>query len=455
VSERRLYLALFLGALCACALVTKSSAVSWNDRSRFATIESLVDRGTFAIDRSPFADTKDEYRYRGRLYSDKSPLLQLEGAAAAEAVRVFGISLGRAQGAAIYLTTLLTIGPWFALGIVYAYAFQRDLGFDRRIALAVALATGFATLGFPYAAVFSNPVPTGVASLAAIFHLRRASDRRVDAVLGGLFLAVAFAFDAGSVTVFLAALFVLLPVRPLSTIALAIAAIVPLVGLQLAYNRNVSTGFGPPALNQATWSDPHSPFYLAHPTVLRLAGPAAYAGYGVALLVGNQGLFSYSPLMLASLAGFVAMWRSDVPEKRVLAFAIAVSSIVYAALVWLQTQDFASSTYGDRRWVAISYLLCVPLGEVFLAARTSRIGRIALAALVAVSAAIAVLGTVAPFAPPPGIVYAWDALLNRTPLLRALDGAGAALLILVLLTTSWKATAPTPDTWRLAARISR
>ena len=57
---------------------TKEQRDSWNDASRLATIESLVERGTWQIDQSPFLRlTGDKIFLQGHFYSDKPPLLQV------------------------------------------------------------------------------------------------------------------------------------------------------------------------------------------------------------------------------------------------------------------------------------------------------------------------------------------------------------------------------------------
>ena len=72
-------------ALLVCAGVTKRHPTSWNDISRWATVDALVSDRTFAIDGSPFAAaTGDKIRARGRTFSDKPPLLALSGAGVAE-----------------------------------------------------------------------------------------------------------------------------------------------------------------------------------------------------------------------------------------------------------------------------------------------------------------------------------------------------------------------------------
>ena len=55
------------------AFSTHSHVGSFNDRSRMAAIESLVQRGTWVIDESPFSRTVDRIYADGHFYSDKPP----------------------------------------------------------------------------------------------------------------------------------------------------------------------------------------------------------------------------------------------------------------------------------------------------------------------------------------------------------------------------------------------
>src|SRR5438270_12895490 len=56
------------------ALSTRPYAGSWNDGSRLAAVESLVDYHTWAIDDSIFAGTRVKMWIDGHFYSDKSPV---------------------------------------------------------------------------------------------------------------------------------------------------------------------------------------------------------------------------------------------------------------------------------------------------------------------------------------------------------------------------------------------
>ena len=92
-----LTLALFAAALTAAVIAARPYAGGWNDGSRLATVESLVDYHTLAIDRSIFVNpppaeagnsapyssedllstafgTGDKLYIKGHFYSDKSPV---------------------------------------------------------------------------------------------------------------------------------------------------------------------------------------------------------------------------------------------------------------------------------------------------------------------------------------------------------------------------------------------
>ena len=67
-------LVLFLASLVA-VVSARDYPGGWNDGSRLATVESLVERHTWAIDDSPFlAGTQDKLLIGGHYYSDKSPV---------------------------------------------------------------------------------------------------------------------------------------------------------------------------------------------------------------------------------------------------------------------------------------------------------------------------------------------------------------------------------------------
>src|ERR1700682_183286 len=92
--SRWLGLALALGYLVLCLLGTKTTPVSWNDISRVASIQALGERGTWAIDDSPWIDqTQDKVFLNGKFYSDKMPLLTWMAAGVYGILHGLGFSL--------------------------------------------------------------------------------------------------------------------------------------------------------------------------------------------------------------------------------------------------------------------------------------------------------------------------------------------------------------------------
>ena len=434
--DRRTIVIIFFTALALCALVTKTHVVGWNDGSRVATVDALTADHTFQIDGSPYAvGLGDQIRYRGRTYSDKPPLVAVAGAGVAEVLAPFGITLRRTPGTAIYLVTLLTVGVAFALGCCYAYAFQLLLGYERRVAAAVAALTGVATLALPYATVLVNHVPCGAAAIAACYHLYRHRTRgggSADVALGGMFLALAYAVDAAGIMFALAGA-VLLWGAPARRWLVCIAAGLPVVALQLAYNLAVSGSPVPTVFNLGVWSDPSLPLHAESLQVMRWFSPLEYLGFAVNLLVGGRGLFSFTPLMAVTGYGFARMFRAR-GHVRALAVAIVATSFVFFIMIVFLQNDAHARNFGERRYVDLFFVLCIALGPALTAVR----GPAATAAVriaVAASIAIAALGTVAPFAGDPGesgFVFGsveFAALARRAPVQAALD----VLLLVVMI----------------------
>jgi hypothetical protein len=446
----------FCAALALAALVTKPHADSWNERSRLATVDALVAHHTFAIEDSPFAArTKDKYRYGGHTYSDKPPALALQAALVAEALKPLGITLERTPGRAIYWITLLSVGVWFALGCAYAYAFPRALGFGAGASALAAALTGVGTLALPYASVLANHVPAGAAALGGIYHLFRARENPWHAAAAGAFLALAYAFDAAAIVFALSALVMLWGAPPRRWVIFGVAC-VPLIAAQLAFNAHVSSGLGPPAINQESWNDPLSPFYRgANQSVFLFSSPLDYVRYALYLLVGDKGLIAYTPLVLLCAFGLARMWRGAGPERRP-ALAIVLACAAYFVLMLAFTDDYRALNYGERRYVDLFFVLGVGIAPA-LAALQRGAGALAARFAAAWSIAAAMLGTLAPFGEARGVggaAYAlqeFARLTHRAPVQAALDVLAVVLMIFLVQRFWSRAAAPTSGSGRLAA----
>ena len=75
--------------------------MTWNDESRMATIQSLVESKTLVIDHSDFAATGDKVFVAGHFYSDKPPLPAILGAITYAPFTHLDFAYGRVQASRI------------------------------------------------------------------------------------------------------------------------------------------------------------------------------------------------------------------------------------------------------------------------------------------------------------------------------------------------------------------
>ena len=440
--DRRALLYVVFGAFALCALLTKSHATSWNDASRFATIDSLANRGTFAIENSSFArQTSDSYRYRGHTYGEP-PEPALFGTAVAFALKGAGITPDNRRGLWIYLITLFVVGSSFSLGCGYAFAFARALGYSVHLSAFSAALSGAATLNLPYAIVYSNHVLVGTAVLAGVYHLFRLRDGTGHPCAAGLFFGLAFAFDQAAGFAALIAI-IMLYRAPRSSVLVFLAASIPFVFLELFLNWKLSGSLLSPGLNDSFWSGAQ-----LKATSLHLKPARDYVSNLASMTIGNKGLFVYTPLTFVCVFGLAKLWSSGKADLRRLTAAIVAGSALYFILMVLFTFDSLSSNYGERRFVEIFFILCVGLAPAIASLRAP-LARLAALIAAVVSIVMAALGTVNPFAGQgalPGYVIAageFRRLFVHAPLQAGIDLV-ALLTVIALAVRFWPAPDGTP-----------
>src|SRR5262249_41443734 len=150
-------------------------AASWNDGSRLATVESLVERHTFRIDDSLFvkvpppapdrpapyppADpllsargTADKLLIGGHYYSDKSPRPAVLLAGAYQAwLWAGGPAVAERPDHFCYWLTVLSSGLAYAVAAWSVFRLGRVVGLELPGGLLLTAAFGLATVALPYA----------------------------------------------------------------------------------------------------------------------------------------------------------------------------------------------------------------------------------------------------------------------------------------------------------------
>ncbi|HET7376862.1 MAG TPA: hypothetical protein VFK30_09150, partial [Anaerolineae bacterium] len=152
------------------ASLTKIDTHSWQEESRMATIQALVEQNTFIIDYTEFNRTGDKVFINGHYYSDKPPLLSVVAAGAYAilhnvfqltldpkicvpdedrgACRVFNGKLFRFT--AFYWLTLIFIGGSSALLVTLFWKALLDAGASGLLATSFAVVLGLTSPIAPY-----------------------------------------------------------------------------------------------------------------------------------------------------------------------------------------------------------------------------------------------------------------------------------------------------------------
>ena len=161
----------FLLFLLIFAIITKSSIGPWNDRSRMATIDSLVERGTFVIDNSVYVWTGDKIYVNGHFYSDKPPVLSFLAAGPYFLMKSVGLTFQNNEGLVYYLLTLICVGIPAAITVHFFYKSLKLIGLKESIRSKLTIALGAGTLLLPWGTVFNNHVPATALCFTSFYFL--------------------------------------------------------------------------------------------------------------------------------------------------------------------------------------------------------------------------------------------------------------------------------------------
>jgi hypothetical protein len=283
-------------------IVTKSMAASWNDQARIATVESLAERGTMAIDHSKWGwHTGDKVLLREHWYSTKPPLLSAVGAVSYMVGRhlvklVTGHELDyRHNEDLIYpYVTLTTSVLAFALLLVYFYRALHLVPLSRTARWWLFWALAIGSLYPSYSSVFNNHSVAGAGVFIGFYYvLKYRLGGRVgwwEALWAGIAVGFAGMNDITGALPFVVLFFVLIVLRDL-----------PIAGLWPVRARQCRAH---PALGSSV--RPHEAGYVS--IVLALAAVFAAASW---VLIGRRGtaVLLFAPTLVALAVAVVLAAR--------------------------------------------------------------------------------------------------------------------------------------------------
>ena len=334
--DRIFLLVVALGAAVVALQSARPWVGSWNDGSRLATVESLVDRHTLAIDESMFVQslppdgetrdaigravrivTKDKLYIEGHYYSDKPPVQALLMAGLFQMWRWMGGAPARQQpGEFCYWMTLASSGLAYVAAVVCVFLIGGAVGLPILARLLLAASFALSTIALPYARhVNAHVMLLGVAAFLFLHLVRLARDRvapphrllRIGTAAG-----LAYTLDLAAGPLLLVGVLVLVTYRCRSLRALMLCGLVaaPWLILHHAVNYAIGGSFAPANSVAEYLRWPGSPFGPDNMTgAWNHDGGLDFVTYAIALLLGPRGFLDHDLPVVLALVGCAALWR--------------------------------------------------------------------------------------------------------------------------------------------------
>lgn len=337
---------------------------SANDRSRWATVWSLIERGTFQIDEidaAPDWGTIDKVRHEGHFYSTKPPLQSTLVAGVYWCVRrITGWNL--TTNTAEVSRLILLIVNWLpqvlsliVLSMLVERYARRDFG-----KLFVLVVASWGTLLGPFTSSLNNHSPAAVGVVLAMYPLLRilvdGDHRRRLFVLTGFFSATTFTLELPAallVAVFGALLLKANSKRTLTSfLPAALIPVIAFVALNCIVTGSLSPFYSSYGTDKYVYEHEGIPSYWSNPQGLdrNLDSPLRYFLH---CTIGHHGLLSLTPVWLLTLVGWFGLRRWSECRCRNLLLVGAALTIVVFGFYLTRTQNY---NYGGNS-VALRWML--------------------------------------------------------------------------------------------------
>jgi hypothetical protein len=321
-----------------------------NTASRYATIESLVDYGTYTIDKSQYVHTIDKKKIGDHYISSKPPLLPTYGAGVYWAYqKLTGKNIVDNEGDVVrtvgFFTTLLA----HAVFLLYLYRFSRML-FKRPLAVLGTMAMGsFGYLGVAYATAINNHSVGACLSLVGLFYAYRATHGSAgykDWILAGFWLGITAAIDLTCLA-FLPTIGLYMLVKDWRRAVFAFgAAALPGVIVLLGLNYFTTGSLKAAYLNKEAGEFAGNYFKTVKHGIDGLREPKHIYGFNV--LLGHHGVFSMTPVFCFSLYELIRNLRRREHFKGTLAITAVLAMVFYFYI--FRTRNYGGWCVG-MRWI--------------------------------------------------------------------------------------------------------
>jgi len=365
--------------------------LSVNDLSRWATVYSLAERGTYDIDETPFPMTIDRVRLNGHFYSSKPPLLPtlLAGEYLALKTLSFGrLSFARNAGAVIRIIVLtVNLVPFMVFLVLFARLLDK-LTSDHWARTYSLAAGAFGTYLTAFNITLNNHTIAAYSAFFALYAAYRIwcegqTSARLFAVCG--FFAAFGAVNEFPATSLLGVLLagLLWKHRRRTLVYFLPLALIP-IAAHFWTNFKVTGSLAPAYASKEAYDFPGS-YWKLHPVTRRLVSsridPATgqvvfhdnidgqyepWPKYLFHMLAGHHGVFSLSPIFVFSAIGAARLVRDRGHKLRAFALiAIFLTLVILTFYTFFAGQrNYGGATSGLRWvfWLIPLWLFCLPAG---------------------------------------------------------------------------------------------
>ncbi len=378
---------LFVALFLLWAFLTKVHTHSWQEESRMATVQTLVEQGTFVIDHTEFNRTGDKVFFNEHFYSDKTPLLSVAAAGVYSILHnVFGLTLDPTicvpdedvaacrtftptgtRFTAFYWLTLIFIGGSASLLVILFWHALLNAGASGTLATALAVTLGLASPIAPYSIVFAGHVPATLCLFAGFYLLLRTLtpplQNRAGLILergrggeafrffwAGFFVSLAANIDL-TVAIFIITfgLWVLF-VRWRQLLPFVLGAAVP-------FALSALVNYWAAGTIMPLYFDPKAYDFVGTVLNTTVGGTNGFYSwefglrYTYDMFIGQRGLFSFTPMLIFAFIGMAVAFKQH--RQRGLIAAVFGGSLIFATYLILRTDNFGGLAWGTRWFVPL------------------------------------------------------------------------------------------------------
>lgn len=329
--------------------------------ARLATIDSLVERGSFAIEASSYSDTVDKVRIDGHYYSHQPPATAVAGAVVYYPLYLLGMRLGPRESLSYVILTFGLNGIATLAGMVFFFLALRWSTLPPMLHLPVAASLACGTLLLPFSTTLtSHSFCAALMAIGLYYYLlsQESTHTRGAAFWSGMAFSLSAAADHALLAFYgLFAVCILLRRqgrgRALWFFLPSLLTIVP----TFAYYYAIGHSIKPFAARPELFAYPGSPWLATGESTARLTGGswnswAFAARYGFLLLLGKRGFLLYNPTACIALYGLArTVWTKAKFWRE--ALAVSVGSAAIIAFYAFSSANFSGAAYSIRWFVPL------------------------------------------------------------------------------------------------------